>query len=357
MAKGILIKKGDENKSAGWFLAELVRKNIVNGIIAQKEVYEGEGAWHYLMKNPDDIEKSKVFIPFMGSSGATVLSKFTKDKATSKPVGIALRPCELRGVVELVKYKQIQLDNILLIATDCLGTYSRTDYIDNPEALPLNRDRLRTACKRCVHPTAEFGDIIVSYLTADGGIWAIANSKKGEEAINALGFPISDVPAERDKTIQDIIKKNKADREKQFSEFKEAYGGMDGQLRFFGKCINCKNCMENCPICFCKECFFKSPSVTWDSEVYLDMLDNKEAVRMPEDPLFFQWGRLAHITPSCIGCGLCTEACPVNIDVGLIFSLVAENVQSSFDYEAGRSLEEEPILMEFREKELEDLAE
>ncbi len=357
MSKGAWIKtKKDPNEAAGWFLAELRRKDIVKGVMAQKEMYPGQGAWHYLLKNPEDIEKTKVFIPFMGSSGATALSKLTKDKPLKDPVAMVLRPCEVRGVVELTKYKQIQLDNVIIISFDCVGTYERTTYLEGPTYLPEDEEKLRGACKRCKRFTPNFGDITLTYLGISEGIMAIPTSEKGEEILKSLGFELVEVPAEREKKLAELQEKREKAREEQFTEFKKEYSGMEGQLKFFGKCINCKNCMENCPICFCKECFFKSPSLTWDSEVYMDMLDNKGAVRMPEDPIFFQWGRLAHITPSCIGCGLCTEACPVGIDVGLIFSYVAEHVQGAFDYEAGRSLDESPILMEFKEKELEDLA-
>ena len=356
MAKGAWIKKGDPNQSAGWFLAELRRKDLVKGVMAQKEMYPGQGAWHYLLKEPEDIENTKVFIPFMGSSGATAISKLTKDKPLKDPVAVVLRPCEVRGVVELTKYKQIQLDNLIIISFDCVGAYPRRVYLNNPVDLPEDEDKLRGSCRRCKRFTPHFGDITLTYLGVSEGIFAIPMTEKGEELLNALGLELEDVPEEREKKLAEMEEKRLAAREKEFKEFAEEYGGMEGQLKFFGKCINCKNCMENCPICFCKECFFKSPSLTWDSEVYMDMLENKGAVRMPEDPIFFQWGRLAHITPSCIGCGLCTEACPVDIKVGLIFAYVAENVQGAFDYEAGRSLDEAPILMEFRENELEDLA-
>ncbi len=357
MSKGALIKENNPNLSAGHFLAEIIKKGIVKGIILQKEMFEGQGVWHYLLKKPEDIEKSKVFVPFMGSSGATILSKFTKDKPSKDPIAIVLRPCEIRGVVELIKYKQVQMDNILLIGIDCGGTYERVNYLDNPSELPDDKTRLRSACKRCLHISPEFGDITLSYFGAENGVWVIPTSEKGEKLIKDMGLTLQEVTPERDNTIKSLVEEHKSEREKQFAEFKEQYDGMEGQLKFFSKCINCKNCMENCPICFCKECFFKSPSLTWDSETYLSMLNSKEAVRMPEDPIFFQWGRLAHITPSCVGCGLCTEACPVNIDVGLIFSYVAEKVQGEFGYEAGRSVEEPPILTEFVEHELEDLAE
>ena len=73
---------------------------------------------------------------------------------------------------------------------------------------------------------------------------------------------------------------------------------------------------------------------------------------MPTDIFLFHLTRLSHMAISCVGCGLCTEACPNNIPVFNIFRLVGYQVQKAFDYVPGRSLEEELPLTTFREDEL-----
>ena len=42
-------------------------------------------------------------------------------------LGVVLRSCEIRALVELVKFQQAKLDNALIIGVDCLGTYKVTD--------------------------------------------------------------------------------------------------------------------------------------------------------------------------------------------------------------------------------------
>ena len=76
---------------------------------------------------------------------------------------------------------------------------------------------------------------------------------------------------------------------------------------------------------------------------------------MPTDSLLFHLTRLNHMVMSCVGCGLCQEACPNDIPVFRIFRMVGEQVQETFDYVPGRSLEEELPLSVFREDELSEV--
>jgi formate dehydrogenase subunit beta len=73
---------------------------------------------------------------------------------------------------------------------------------------------------------------------------------------------------------------------------------------------------------------------------------------MPTDTLFYHLTRLAHMGTLCVGCGQCTSACPNDIPVGQLFSMVGEEIQSVFDYVPGRDPGEEQPLAYFAEDEL-----
>ena len=64
----------------------------------------------------------------------------------------------------------------------------------------------------------------------------------------------------------------------------------------------------------------------------------------PEIPMF-HFIRFYHILESCIGCGECEKACPVDIPLLTIFKLLRRDVKALFDYEAGLDVEQKSPLL------------
>jgi len=146
-------------------------------------------------------------------------------------------------------------------------------------------------------------------------------------------------------------------RDAAFAEFRERVGSVDGLLAEFSTCIRCHNCMINCPICYCKECIFRTATFDHESDLYYRWAGRKGVVRMLPDTTLFHLTRLNHMVTSCIGCGVCTDVCPSDIPVATIFRTVGEKTQAVFDYIPGLSLEDKVPLTTFREDELTELGE
>jgi formate dehydrogenase subunit beta len=72
---------------------------------------------------------------------------------------------------------------------------------------------------------------------------------------------------------------------------------------------------------------------------------------MPRDSLLFHVGRMNHMILSCVGCGLCEQACPSGIPLMDVLIPVAENAQKELDYVPGRSVEEKTPMVVYREDE------
>lgn len=98
----------------------------------------------------------------------------------------------------------------------------------------------------------------------------------------------------------------------------------------FQKCIKCYGCRNVCPVCFCKEC-----SLEHDELVGTGML--------PPDVPLFHLVRAVHMAGRCIDCGLCEDACPVDIPLRLLYRKVNQVVMDVFDYTTGTSPDQSPF--------------
>jgi formate dehydrogenase subunit beta len=88
---------------------------------------------------------------------------------------------------------------------------------------------------------------------------------------------------------------------------------------------------------------------------YVGWANQKGALRLPADTLLFHLTRLNHMGLSCVGCGMCTQACPVELPVGVVFRAIGQRLQEAFDYVPGRDPEETLPLITFKEDEWTDL--
>ncbi len=61
------------------------------------------------------------------------------------------------------------------------------------------------------------------------------------------------------------------------------------------------------------------------------------------------------MTLSCVSCGVCSDACPVNIPVAKLFSYVAAQTQEAFDYCSGESLGDTLPMKEYKLDEMGEL--
>jgi len=98
----------------------------------------------------------------------------------------------------------------------------------------------------------------------------------------------------------------------------------------FEKCIKCYGCRNICPVCYCQECSLEHPDLISPG-------------RLPPETPIFHLTRAVHMAGRCVDCGLCEEACPMDIPLRLLYREVNRIVLRLFDFQAGADLSQSPF--------------
>ena len=376
MATTVKIPIKDQNlvSSLQEFFKTMLRDGEINGLMVAQHLPAKNAVMPTLVTDPDKLDAADPLAPVFPINAAKVVSKLTRKPLGGK-VAVVLRPCEIRAFIELVKLKQGRVDDVVLVGVDCLGAYSNVQYPgfagDNGMEATLRFYRniqegkgtacdgfdLSPACKACEYPIPENADVLIGLVGVDlkDHLLAKANTSKGEDLLDNLGLSSTSEPEERRKEIEKLLAERLAYRDQMFAETSEATSDVEKLVSYLGNCVNCYNCRVACPVCYCKECVFLTDVFDHEPSQYLRWAKRKGILKMPTDTVFFHLTRIAHMSTACIGCGQCSNACPNNIPVMEIFRTVAHYTQKAFDYEAGRSLDDEPPLSIFREDEFQEV--
>lgn len=234
---------------------------------------------------------------------------------------IVAKGCDSRAVVELIKEKQVQRDQVILIGVPCRGmmdrarveaavTHRRILQAEEREDLLLVRgsdfegalsrcDLLHDSCKTCTHPNPVLHDVLA-----------------GEPLVEENQDPFADIEAFDAMTT-----------EERWSYLK----------REVDKCIRCYACRNACPLCYCPECFVDASLPQWIGK-------STDA----SDTMIFHLMRAYHLAGRCVSCGACERACPVGVDIRKLNRKLQKDVQDLFGHEAGLRLDEACPLATFR---------
>jgi len=309
------------------------------------------------------------------------------DGAFDMKLAVVGKPCDIRGIIELAKREQIDLDNLLLIGLNCSGTLSPVvakktiaeefgadplgvvyeDIEDNKLVIRLKNGTekakelqkleekgcgRRENCRRCEIKIPTMADIAC-------GKWGVSNNEKKtfveicsdkgaelfEGAIKAgyINGEHADDKAmeERRKEEQEAIDSALKWQEIDFAPLRD----MTTEEKFnywweqFSQCIKCYGCRDACPICYCKDCILEAErGVVMPGEV-------------PPDAMF-PMIRISHVMDSCVNCGQCQDVCSANIPLARLTFMLNKELFDAFRYQPGLDLDSRPPLRSVTDREL-----
>jgi len=346
------------------FIKEALDKKFIDAVILPKRVPSGDSFAYLLIKDKSILEGASPLPPVIPIQGAKAISSLTRQGSVKKKILAIMHPCEIRATIELFKLKQTDLHNLLLMSFDCPGVLSLSDYLENPDKgdktfmedyQKWETKNMRPVCKICTDFDAPASDLHIGLLGADEGkAFLTSLSPGGEQFMNALGLS-TDTPLDKWETEFEKLKEEREKSKKEAQkELKTKVEGPENLLETFSNCINCHNCMRVCPVCYCRQCYFDSDAFKLPPENFIARAEKKGSLRFPAETLIFHIGRMTHISQSCVSCGTCEDACPMDIPIAQIFSLVADKTQKVFDYKPGRNKEEPLPTVVYQEEELQE---
>ncbi len=358
-------------------LGRLLAREKVGAILVMMETQDGMGVQPALVSRADRLEKANPFLPVMPVHLARMASLVTEREPVEDPgrrLAIVLRPCELRALVELAKLKQTDLRQLLTIGIDCVGTYEGSEWkrwaSSDPSAFERYLDAARQgkpdspesvyrhACTICETPSPWNADLSLHLIGVEGGL--LVESPQ-PALLDALGLSAGADAAPHSQANERLREVRSARRRARLDEvdilLRRDQESQPGLVQAFEACQRCHNCTVACPICYCKECLFRTDNLRFEPRHYLGGSERKGAARLPGDTVAFQLTRLCHVSTSCVGCGLCTSACPADLPVDALFQAAARRTQGLFNYVPGRSLDDPLPLATFERKEFVDLGE
>ena len=354
MKEGHVIKVTEgASKAIVGLLKSSLEKNIFEAVLVP--IRKNESYNYVLTDNTDLLNEAEIMPPVMPVQGGKVLQALTRHGKSGK-IAVVMRMCEIRAAVELSKLRQTDLENIFIISVDCNGVTSLSDYLEDPSNAGK---KFRPLCEICTFFSV-FGDAEVDAIdmhvatmgVQEGQMLLIPMSPDGKEMLEKLGIDEKLDTGKWVKETDKIRKQRLAAREKALAEIKETIKGLNGLAEAFSRCIECHNCRSVCPICYCRLCFADKDTFLETGREYLDRAQAQGGMKCTDGLLPFHLGRMSHMSLSCVSCGMCNDACPVDIPVGQIFSVVAERSQKIFDYVPGKNSGEAQPLKTFELDEL-----
>jgi formate dehydrogenase subunit beta len=319
---------------AVWEQAELEGMLVVAGSAQSAAAsYQPASGKAQVIQQAGLIGEVNPFGPLMTENLARDIPRLIGEQC-GKRLGVLLRPCELRALVEVAKHTSVNLENLLTVSVDCLGTLSAEDFdwraeqgesVNDvtDEALQFARQggildyRHRMACQICAAPGAQLADLNINLLGLPVRQYILVQARDAGTAERLHLDQITDGEADgeaarqHEQALAQLAERRQHTLERAAKSLAEDQPhDLEALVAQLEQCGECQDCMAACPIC---------------------------TADFPERDANGHYTRKAMVRwlVSCAGCGMCEQACSSQLPLATIFSLIREQLDEELHYSPG----------------------
>ena len=360
-------ERGESGGAVTALLTFALREGIVDAVVGVKKGSDIYDARPVLITDPREVMETAGSI----LGGTLLLSKlFGKylNGVKDLKIAAALKGCDVMGVYEQAKRKQLNLENVLMIGLNCGGAttpsamrrimsevfevdpnsvtkesmykghlHIKYDGQTKDTSIPKLEDAgygRRNNCRRCKMKIPRQADLAC-------GQWGVREemvgkatfvevcSQRGAELINGameagiIGSIVADASCIKARKRREEAILNLADewRKKDFAPLSSSRERLKMMIEETARCIKCYTCVEVCPALFNS------------ARPYITAFPGK----VPPEFAFHQL-RYFHVADSCIDCGQCEELCPMDIPNALFMHAIEADLEELYGYHAGEDL-------------------
>ena len=279
-------------------------------------------------KGPGFVHVSPCFVRDENGAEKLVLNQFCSNNLAgyiheynilNRRVGICVKGCDARALVELVKQNQIRREWVFVVGVPCSGRIDirklREEYgpeLDEIKGISEDERYFVLETKRGTKEILKERIVFDKCLSCTH-----PDEYEYDMLLEQLDIPVFNSVDPVQKDIEEIESLGTAKKRELWDSH-------------ISQCILCKACQKACYACYCPECIFDKVYPRWYSKI-----------NTPAQKRLYHLIRAYHLAGRCVDCGECERVCPAGIPLRLLNKKIEKETKKLFNSkEAGINQEE-----------------